>query len=467
MAGKMNFEFSFGQPSPAQRDDERQSRFYLCGDFSGQTTQAVIPDKIAKIDIDNFETFMAKLSPSLRLDSGHVLVFNELDDFHPDKLLQAVPLLAELRTLKKQLQHPQTAAQAADQIWQKYRPSVPSVNPEPSSRSEATANPLETTENTLERLLGGKPSAIKSEIKAKNAIDEYIHQLIAPHVLAETKPEHQTLRVFVDALMEKSLNEILHHPEFQALEAIWRSVYTLLFAEDEDENQSFYLLNLSKAALVTDMQQGAPSRFAALLENHGIKTANSIIIGNYSFSANPADIELLNFVGSVAEQFNSRFISAADEVWVKEQILTKQSVDKAWQAFRASPVAAYLGLCYPRMLLRLPYGKKQESIEGFEFEEFRNQPEHNQLLWGNPAFAWARLLVRQNAGYQGTETYEINNLPALVYLKDDEQQLQACGEWFFSEAQINSIFAQGIMPFISFKNRNSVRLLAGRSLQLC
>jgi len=50
-------------------------------------------------------------------------------------------------------------------------------------------------------------------------------------------------------------------------------------------------------------------------------------------------------------------------------------------------------------------------------------------------------------------------------LQDDEKRLQACAEWYLSEQQIQTIFEHGIMPFISFHNRNSVRLFAGQALK--
>ena len=457
MSGGINFEFSFGQHSASSENEDSQTRFYCCGDFCGQTAKSPITDKIVKIDLDNFDTVMAKFSPTLILNSGQVLVFKELDDFHPDQLMKAIPEFIELRRLKRELDNPQTADLAAAEIWQNYQPKAIENSADISTTTESVTD-------TLDRLLDRKTTLTTPETQSRNTVDTLLQQLISPIIVADTLPEHQTLSVFIDSVMTDLMNTILHHPEFQALESLWRSVYSLLFDEDEDENQSFYLVNISKQTLFADMSNGTSANFANLLINHGIKTADSIIIGNYYFSGNAEDIVLLDLLGMLAGQLQSRFISAAEEAFVKEQILGEQPLGNDWQNLRKSSAAAFIGLCYPRILLRLPYGKKREPIETFAFEESGDLPAHEQLLWGNPAFAFARLLVRQQQGYEGAN--DIEGLPALVCLKDDEQYLYACAEWFLYEQNINKLISSGMMLFISSHNRNGIRLIASQSLKL-
>jgi type VI secretion system protein ImpC len=462
MSGGISFEFAFGQYSPSRQDDDSQTRFYCCGDFCGQTAISPITDKIIKIDLDNFDSVMAKFSPTLTLNSGQVLVFKELDDFHPDRLVEVIPEFVELCRLKRELDNSKTAASAANEIWQKYPPK-PTEN---AADTPTTNTGIESMTDTLDRLLERKTTLSTPETKSKNTVDTLLQQLISPVIVADTLPEYETLSVFIDSLITDLMNAILHDPEFQALESIWRSVYSLLFNEDEDENQSFYLINISKQTLLAEMSDGIASNFANLLINHGIKMADSVIIGNYYFSGNVEDLALLGLLGSLAGQLHSRFISAADKTFVKEQILGEQPLTTYWQDLRKSLAANFIGLCYPRILLRLPYGKKREPIEAFAFEEFSDFPQHEQLLWGNPAFGFARLLVRHNIGYQSDGTNDIDGLPALVCIKDDEQQLYACGECFLSEQNINKLLNSGIMPFISFHNRNRIRLVASQSLKL-
>lgn len=231
MSGGINFEFNFGQHSASHQDEDSQTRFYCCGDFCGQTADSSLSNKIVNIDVDNFDAVMAKFSPTLTLNLSQVLVFKELDDFHPDRLVAIIPEFVELRRLKRELDNPQTAASAAAEIWQKYQPKA----------TETATTEIESMTDTLERLLERKTTLATPAIKSKNTVDELLRQLISPVIVADTLPEYQALSVFIDSVMADLMNTILHNPEFQALESIWRSVYALLFNEDADENQSFYL----------------------------------------------------------------------------------------------------------------------------------------------------------------------------------------------------------------------------------
>lgn len=438
MAGRIDFEFGFGQRPSASRDDDEQTRFYCLADFSGQTENPAI--KIIKIDLDSFDAVMQKFSPSV-LFNNQLLVFKTLDDFHPDHLLKNQPDLIELQRLKRGLDNPNTAATIAAELWQHHQP-----------------NPTtETITDSLDRLLERKSNLNEPNVQAKNTVDGLLKNIISPLIVADTPPEHQALSAFLDAAMTDLLNSILHHPDFQALEASWRTLYSLLFDEDEDENQRFYLIHAKKQNLATDINP-----IAQALINHGSKTANSIIIGDYYFSDTADDITLLASLGTLAEHLNSRFISAAEPAFIKQR-LNDTEVHPVWQNLRQSSIAECIGLCCPRILLRLPYGKKREAIDSFDFEEFNNDLQHEQLLWGNPAFFFARLLVRENLGVQNSQ--DIDNLPALVHLKDDEQRLYPCAEYFLSEQHINKLLLAGLMPFISFQNRHSVRLLANQSLK--
>ena len=52
----------------------------------------------------------------------------------------------------------------------------------------------------------------------------------------------------------------------------------------------------------------------------------------------------------------------------------------------------------------------------------------------------------------------ISELPAFVFEQEGQQVLHPCGEFLLSEQQLMSIRAQGIVPFVSFRNKNAIRL---------
>ncbi|NOQ36206.1 MAG: hypothetical protein GQ569_09965, partial [Methylococcaceae bacterium] len=222
MNARMNFELGF-QTQAQRLNDDTPMHVYFCGAFSGKTEQE--NKKITAIDIDNFDEVMAKISPSLLLQSGHKLTFNELDDFHPDSLFETA-LFSNLRRLKRELNNPKTVAQAADEIWKTYQ-----LTPV-ESISAAESKPANTENNgdMFERLLGREAQAENTTTTDSiNALDKYISTLLAPHIVADTKPEHQQLMVFIDSVIEELMNSILHSAAFQALEALWLSTYDVIF----------------------------------------------------------------------------------------------------------------------------------------------------------------------------------------------------------------------------------------------
>jgi predicted component of type VI protein secretion system len=128
-------------------------------------------------------------------------------------------------------------------------------------------------------------------------------------------------------------------------------------------------------------------------------------------------------------------------------------------------VAPYLGLALPRVLLRLPYGERTDRIERFGFEEIPGTPDHEAFLWGNPAFACAVVLARVlQPDTDLSEAGDLGGLPAFVFTADDESRLQPCAEVCLAERAVDAILARGIMPLVSIKNRDVVRLIRLQSI---
>ncbi|RPJ75788.1 MAG: type VI secretion system contractile sheath small subunit, partial [Desulfobacteraceae bacterium] len=141
---------------------------------------------------------------------------------------------------------------------------------------------------------------------------------------------------------------------------------------------------------------------------------------------------------------------------------------KAWHALRALPEAACLGLVLPRLLLRLPYGSETDPVERFELEEMSAEPAHEDYLWGNPCWACAYLLgyafSHYGWGFRPGVFQEIGGLPLHTYEADGEVRLTPCAEVWLTEHAAEKILEQGIMPLISFRDLDRVRLARFQSL---
>jgi len=127
---------------------------------------------------------------------------------------------------------------------------------------------------------------------------------------------------------------------------------------------------------------------------------------------------------------------------------------------RRSQAAPWIGLAAPRVLLRLPYGKVSDPIDAFAFEEVVGPPEQDSLLWGNASLAVALLIGRAFTarGWNMTpgDEREIDDLPAYTFVRDGEREMQACGERFLTESQIETLLKAGLVPIASRRDRNAV-----------
>lgn len=458
MSGRLDFEYGFNANNAQPIEPDTPMRMYFMGDFSG--AQSAIEsnsiNKIVKIDVDSFDEVMTKLRPSVDLPSGQQLIFRELEDFHPDNLFEQ-RIFKNLRRLKKELGNAATAEQAAKEIISSFQIGAETVT-EPAAQSSAEqSSKAEKSDDMFERLLGQKQSspdlAKTSNTPRATNIDAFLADILSPHIIKDTKPEHQSLMHFIDTGIAELMNSIIHSADFQALEAAWRSVRDVIFNEEYDEqNQHFYIINTDTEALNNAVAGDANlvTKFSQHLKDTDTETYN-VLIGNYQFSDCSDDITTLNYLASLAETLKCQLVCAA-----KDNLINADETS-LWNEFRQTPQASHVALTYPRVLLRIPYGKKHDEVDAFVFEEFHQTHQHEQLLWGNSSFACARLLVRQ---YHGLVPFDgqITELPAFVFTQEDEQKLYPCSEYLLSEQQLISIRQQGISPFASFRNKNAIRL---------
>ncbi|MFZ1830052.1 MAG: type VI secretion system contractile sheath large subunit, partial [Candidatus Competibacteraceae bacterium] len=139
-----------------------------------------------------------------------------------------------------------------------------------------------------------------------------------------------------------------------------------------------------------------------------------------------------------------------------------------WRALRQCMIAPWLGLALPRVLLRLPYGRKTDPVEQLEFEEMPMGRDPGAYLWGNPAFVCARLMtaafVENGEAFSPGDVLELEGWPAHVYEEAGERVLQPATEVLLSEKAMQAILARGLMPLLGHRQRNAVRLARFQSL---
>jgi len=462
----------------------------LLGDWSGRNTQAVSSDlsksNPIEIDRDNFEDILRKLDVKINLDfrdlGGNVLSINftEFEDFHPDRIFQRLPLFANFRDIRQRLMNRQTFDDAACEV----RSWLTDTDNEKSSESEVqdTVTKAESevsSSNLLDQILGETDEnvgVLKSQSAESAELAAFVKKLVKPYLVQTDTVELSNLLMIVDEVISDLMRKILHHPQFQAIESAWRGLYFLVRRVETDRELKIFLFDVSKEELTANLKSHnylTDSHLYRILAQQ-VDSSWAIVCGNYTFSLNVDDAATLIRFSKIAADSNAPFISHikpeifgfssfADSYSSNNWEIFKDSTEvKLWSMLRTIPEAKHLALALPRTLGRLPYGKNTEPTETFYFEEFISPQQHEDYLWTNPIFICSLLLAktfRQNGWNISSNFFqEVEGLPVHLYQDEFESKTKPCAETLMTQNNYEKILDQGLIPLVSFKNEDRIRI---------
>jgi type VI secretion system protein ImpC len=415
------------------------------------------------------------LAPRIELGSSAICFEpRDIDDFHPDHLFDRLPVFAQLHKTRKALLNPATAQSTLDQLLAS-EPSSEASPPEQQGAPEAELKG-EDAGDLFERLLG-KPADSSFQPRPPSTgpdIEQFIRDLVAPHIVKSPDPRVETAIDSVDLAISDLMREILHHPAFQALEASWRSLYGMLEYIEVDEDLQLFVCDISHADLLAGLPEAGTgldqSALFDLLVKRNLAVDDNpwtLIVGDYYFGNSPEDIAILTALGAAAAVNGGVFLAGASTEMLGCANALSLSEPRnwlipepgsLWQSLRQSDFAAHIGLALPRVLARLPYGAASDPADRFDFEELP-KPDHDAFLWANPAWSLARLLAegftRDGWDMSPDAHVDLGPLPAYNYEHKGETRLQPCGEVLMPESTMVALLEQGLMPVVSYRNRNS------------
>lgn len=464
------------------------------GNWSGEKNNAADSASPAlkpiEIDRDNFDEVFSKFSVSADLtfsdgdENVLSLHFSSLDGFHPDNIFQNLPLFSDLRQIRQQILNPNTFDRAAREVRAWFNQVDNKTNVDFENQSDASEVDQPLSGNLLDQILGqsvGESQFPSSQTEQPSILGAFIKDIIKPHLIQIDTAEQSELLTIVDEVISDLMRKILHHPRFQALESAWRGAHFLVRRAETDSRLKIYLLDLSKDDLVANLKSAddlEDSLLYKIINGKSDTAENSVswaaICGNYTFSLNVDDAATLIRIAEIASANDSPFVSHikpalfgfdsfatadASDVWkVRENSLE----DKLWTALRVMPEAAYVGLCVSRILVRLPYGEKTDPIETFYFEEFMTFVPHEEYLWINPAFAVGLTLAQnfQTFGWSISQGAlpDITGLPLYSFQYEGETKIKSCAEIEMAQANYQTLLNQGLMPIISERNTDTVKI---------
>ena len=493
-------------------DPETPFRVALIGDWSGRANRGLIAssEELAHwrsllVDRDNLDQVMARLGPKLHLplasdDSLSLTIdFNELDDFHPDRIFARVEIFASLRQTRARLSNPRTFAEAAAAV-REWSAVTATGSGQPGTAPASTSAPDQAADETdahtasggslLDQILAAPPgeSSLESSPMTRPApnlspeISEFVKEAVKPFLAPDIEADQEQLIATVDARIAAEMNAILHHPDFQALESAWRALDFLVTRLETGTELKLYLLDISYPEFKADLRSQKDFRATAsykLLVEQTVGTAGgvpwAVIAGNYTFDFASGDPGLIESISRIAKDARAPFIAGATTHLLGCESLAQTSdpddwqtpleaqIEAWWESLRHIPSAAYVGFALPRFLLRLPYGQETEPTEEFAFEEMPlDDPKHECYLWANPAFVVAYLLAKgfsENGWAFGPSDFlEIEGLPLHIGERDGETEIKPCAEVLLTLRAAKKIIDRGLMPLLSMKDSDTVRL---------
>jgi len=298
----------------------------------------------------------------------------------------------------------------------------------------------------------------------------------------------------LDQKLSEQINLIIHHPDFQKLEGSWRGLAHLVYNTETDETLKIRFMNITKKELGRNLQ-----RYKGILWDQSpifkqVYEAEygqfggepfGCIIGDYYFDHNPQDVALLGEMAKTAAAAHCPFIAGASSTLMQmdswQELANPRDLTKIftnteyikWRSLRESDDSRYIGLAMPRFLARLPYGTKENPVDGFDFEEDVAGTNHERYCWSNSAYAMGVNINRSFKYYgwctsiRGVESGGIvEDLPVHVFPSDDGGvDLKCPTEIAISDRREAELAKNGLMPLLYRKNSDVAAFIGAQSLQ--
>jgi type VI secretion system protein ImpC len=340
-----------------------------------------------------------------------------------------------------------------------------------------------------------KPRTERAATEVENAVNTLVEQALADTTLikSDVLDTIEEMIAQLDKKLSLQMNEILHAPEFQKIESAWRGLAYLIFQSETDAMLKIRVLNISKSEIYRHLRQfpnaawDQSALFKKIYEEEFGQLGGQpygCLIGDYYFSHQPTDIQLLRDLSKIAGAAHAPFFAAADSTLMGmdswNELMNPRDISKvfdtpdyaAWRSLRDSDDARYIGLCLPRVLSRLPYGAKTEPVAEFALEEETDGHKGEKYAWMNAAYAMAANINRAFKEYgwcvriRGVQSGgEVENLPAHTFPTDDGGvDLKCPTEIAITDRREAELAKSGLIPLIHRKNTDRAAFIGAQSV---
>jgi type VI secretion system protein ImpC len=340
-----------------------------------------------------------------------------------------------------------------------------------------------------------EPAAVEAE-PALEMLGVLAQQVLANITFLSDDPRRtiEAINAEIDLKMSEQINLILHHPEFQQMEASWRGLHYLVRSTDSNSLLKIKILNIGKRELSRTLRKfrgtawdQSPLFRRIYEEEYGQLGGEpyGVLIGDYYVDQRPEDVQLLADMAQIAAAAHAPFITGAApslmqmDSWAelansRDVIRIFQTPEYVqWRSLRDAEDSRYLGLCMPRFLARLPYGSRTDPLDAFQFEEDAEGDDAGRYLWANAAFAMAANIARAFSLYGWCTRIRgvdgggmVDDLPVLHFpTADGDVDRRTVTEIALSERREAELARAGLIPLLQRKGEDFAVFISAQSLQ--
>ena len=306
------------------------------------------------------------------------------------------------------------------------------------------------------------------------------------------KQSIQDLVAKIDGLVEDQLNEILHAPEFQRIEAEWTAIADLVRNVNFKANITVSLLDVSKEEAYEDLELNSADvagseLFKKIYVAEYYQFGGSpygVILGTYEFANTPQDILWLKTMGKIGAAAHAPFIASVSPKFFGCETMAEVNQLRdltglfntprysAWNELRDSEEAAYIGLTMPRYMARAPYNDITNPAEGINFTEKVRGDDDREYLWASTALLFGRNLARsfETSGWcqhiRGVKGGGlITGLPSHTYNLRGEEELRAPIEISMPDFRELELANAGLIPLVHKKGTAEAVFFSAQSIK--
>ena len=306
------------------------------------------------------------------------------------------------------------------------------------------------------------------------------------------KSKIQELIGRLNSMINDQINEVIHDEKFKHLESTWRSLFDLISGTNFRANVMIDMLDVSKEELQEDFENNSVDFASSALFNkvyfseydqYGGKPFGTMI-GFYEFEHTPADLKWLKIMGKIANASHAPFIGSVSPRFFGcdsiEELASIKDLEglmnhpkySAFSALRDSEEAAYLGLCLPSYVLRLPWHPVTNPCGNFNFVEYTWGDDSQKYLWGNSAVLFAKNLVRSFQGSGWCQYVRgpkggglISGLPVHTFNIRGEEEIKVPVEMVIPDYRELEFANCGFIPLIYRKGTGDACFFSAQSLK--